>query len=88
MSGPDHTRRLLEALYAIESAIKGCPAGARRKAAIELVVERVRRLAGPRRRVQAETADAEASMQMDIDELLGNQLPPATGRRRGRGVQR
>jgi hypothetical protein len=76
MSNPDHTRRLIDALYALERAIQGCPAGVRRKAAIELVVERVRRLLAPRRRAPAERADLDVSAQMDIYELLGKERAP------------
>lgn len=57
------SRRLLDALYALEAAVAACPAGHRRRAAVALVVERVRRLARAPRPV---ARDAE---QLDLEEL-------------------
>lgn len=68
-SGRDRRERepgdhLLAALRELEKAVAACPPGARRRAAVELVVSRVRRLSRPR---PAAKRDA---VQIDLEELL------------------
>jgi hypothetical protein len=57
--------RLVDALHQVEAAILACPAGHRRRAAVELVVGRVRRL-NQRRSVAAPAPPC----QLDLEDLL------------------
>ena len=70
MDDSEHTRRLLQALYALEDAISACPSGARRRAAVDLVVSRVRRLARVKRSGLHPAPDGAAPEQVDLEELL------------------
>ncbi len=60
----DASQRLLDALYALEAAVAACPPGHRRRAAVELVVTRVRRLARAPRPVERD------GDQLDLEETL------------------